>query len=297
MVIPLFDRIMDSPIEVAGVLTNPPRARGRSSQALPSPVSIWGRERGLPVFESDKLDECAELIASVDLIFVVAYGRLIKKALLTLPRIGWVNLHFSSLPEARGAAPVQRLIAEGVQRIGYTLFQLDEGMDTGPIYFRSDEIDIAEMTTGEVWSKLVDTAAKDIVSHLQEIANGLKPQKQSVYQGSLPTAPKISSAEAEINWQESAEKIVRQIRAFNPAPSSWTHFRNERLLIHRSKAVPQLSGRVLTPGEIFSGNSRVLVGTGEGELLLEEVQASGKRRMSAVEWIRGIKLQDGERCE
>ena len=134
IVIPLFEKVLHSDIEVAGVITNPPKPRGRSGKPEDSPVAKWAKNQGIPLFDSGKLEEFEPFLSAVDCVFVVAFGKLIPRKFLDLPRRGWINLHFSTLPEARGAAPVQHLIAAGREKIGYTLFKLNEGMDTGPIH-------------------------------------------------------------------------------------------------------------------------------------------------------------------
>ena len=225
MVVPLFDEVLRSDIEVCGVLTNPPKPRGRSGEPVSSPVSKWAKENGLTVFENENLEEVSQKLGEIDLVFVVAYGRIIPERFLNLPKLGWMNLHFSTLPEARGAAPVQRLIASGKNEIGFTLFKLDSGMDTGPIYFQSKPTSISGLTTGEVWAKLIAEAKGEIVAKIREIFEGLPaiPQSELDYSGKIQLAPKISASEAQIDWTESAEIICRKILAFNPAPSAWIY--------------------------------------------------------------------------
>ena len=299
MVLPLFDKIFQSNIEVCGVLTNPPKPRGRSSEPVSSPVSKWAKENSLPIFENENLDEVSQKLREIDLVFVVAYGRIIPERFLNLPKFGWMNLHFSTLPEARGAAPVQRLIASGKNEIGFTLFKLDSGMDTGPIYFQSKPTFISGLTTGEVWAKLVAEASDEVVPKIREIIAGLPPVPQSEfnYSGKLQLAPKISASEVEIDWTESAEVICRKILAFNPAPSAWSVFRGERMLIHRALIHDNKLTVDFAPGQVLSDKNSLVIACGEGALEVIDLQPSGKKDMKAQDWLRGAKVQRYERFE
>ena len=293
IVIPLFEKVLHSDIEVAGVITNPPKPRGRSGKPEDSPVAKWAKNQGIALFDSGRLEEFEPFLSAVDCVFVVAFGKLIPRKFLDLPRRGWINLHFSTLPEARGAAPVQHLIASGREKIGYTLFKLNEGMDTGPIHFRSEQFDIHSMSTGEVWDLLVQKAASDVVANLRLIHEGHTPINQEKYFGDIPVAPKITPAQALINWDESASVIVRKIRAFNPTPSAWTTFRDQRFLIHAATSVIK-NGDLIKPGQLLLEANEVVVGLRDGLLSLQEVQPFGGRKMSASAWANGSRIEIGE---
>ena len=293
IVIPLFEKVLRSDIEVAGVITNPPKPRGRSGKPEDSAVAQWAKNEGVALFDSGKIEEIEPLLSAVDCVFVVAFGKLIPKKFLDLPRRGWINLHFSTLPEARGAAPVHHLIASGRDKIGYTLFKLNEGMDTGPIHFRSEQIDINSMSTGEVWDLLVQKAASDIVPNLRLIHEGHTPFNQEEYFGDIALAPKISPEQARINWDESAPVIAQKIRAFNPTPTAWTKFREQRFLIHAATSVIK-NGDLIKPGQLLLETNQVFVGSSDGLLSLQEVQPFGGRKMSAAAWANGSRIEIGE---
>ena len=297
--LPIFEAIVRSDIEVAGVITNPPKARGRSGSLIPSPVSTWAHDRSIPVFESGTDEEFVGRLSTIDLVLVVAYGRLIPKNLLAIPKFGWVNIHFSHLPEARGAAPVQRSIEKGRSEIGYSLFRLDEGMDTGPIFHLSKPVPIANLTTGEVWHVLANQAAGEIVSLLEEIFTGKAPFVQPTYTGDLALAPKITVQEARIDWSASNTAILRKIRAFNPAPSAWTMLHKERFIIHKAEEVHEsdLPFTSDDPGEILHVRDEIYVNTGLGAIRSLEVQPFGRKAMRAVDWARGARLEPGLRFE
>lgn len=299
MVVPIFDQIFRSDIEVLGVITNPPKAKGRSSALTQTPVALWAKENHLKIFESGRCEDFTAELLDADLVLIIAYGQLIPERFLNMPRFGWINLHFSSLPEARGAAPVQRLIAAGRERIGYSLFQLEKGMDTGPIFFRSEEIPVANMTTGEVWARLVEHAAGIIVRELKRITSGATPtpQSDSPYVGDLLLAPKLTTGESRISWSKSAQQIHQEVLAFNPAPSAWTTFRGVRVLIHRAEISSEAHSRNAVPGEIHVDVKNLTVSSGVGDLIITSIQPAGKRSMSGEEWLRGISLKKGERFE
>lgn len=300
LVLPIFEAVSRSEIEVTGVLTNKPRPRGRSGTPIPTPVSLWAQENSYPVHHIEEFVNNPSLLESIDLVLVVAFGQLIPKSILGIPRCGWANVHFSHLPEARGAAPVQRLIAAGRSEIGYSLFRLDEGMDTGPVYHRSELFHIAGLTTGQAWRILTDEAATSIVELLHEIGEGKVPIAQPEYLGEIPLAPKVTSQEAQIDWLEASEEIERKIRAFNPAPSAWTTFRGERFIIHLAEVASdqelEVDGDVKV-GKISRTVDGVLVRSGTGFIRCIEVQPSGKRVMNATDWARGIANEDELRFE
>ena len=294
--LPIFESVFQSDIKVLAVITNPPRSQGRSGAPVASPVSKWASERGLKVFEDGDLYALDLPLSDADLVLVVAFGRLIPSDLLSRPKNGWVNIHFSHLPEARGAAPVQRMIAAGATSIGYTLFRLEAGMDSGPVYHRSKELNIAGRTTGEVWNLLAEQAADEIVDLLHKIAKGMIPIPQEPYEGEIASAPKISSDEARISWQEQKLDVVSKILAFNPAPSAWTTFRGERFIIHRAELANERAETEIF-GLIVIERSDVYVSAGNGWVRLLEVQPAGKKRMTSAEWARGVSLNAHERFE
>lgn len=299
MVLPIFDVLVSEEFEICAVITNPPKARGRSSAFTPSPVASWAQEKGLPVCDSGKIEDYEDALRDCDIALVVAYGQLIPERFLNLPTYGWVNVHFSTLPEARGAAPVQRLIAAGVKEIGFTLFKLEKGMDTGPIYYHSQPVPIAGLTTGKVWALLIDQARKVIREELLKIAAGSTPRPQSEFpnQGKVQIAPKISTSEARLDWHKSSSEILQKVLAFNPAPTAWSVFRNERVLIHEAEIYSGASGAPETPGLISCINNSVIVGTGSGTLRITTLQPAGKRVMSGEDWARGITLHEGEKFD
>lgn len=294
---PIFEAVASSALEVRGVITNPPRAQGRSGAPVPSSVSQWAQARSMKVFDGGDNEEILSAIDDADIVLVVAYGRLIPQSLLNIPKFGWVNIHFSHLPEARGAAPVQRLIQSGAHSIGFTLFQLESGMDTGPIFYKSPAIPISGLTTGDVWEQLAEQASRSIVGLLERIDAGLKPIPQERYSGSLPLAPKITTEEARITWGKTASEVINHVLGLNPTPSAWTIFRGERFIIHRAQKSALSTIGEIQFGTIHQGKDSVHVCCGDAAVELLEVQPAGKKKMVASDWARGAQLVPGEKFD
>jgi methionyl-tRNA formyltransferase len=223
---------------------------------------------------------------------IVAYGGLIPKAALEVPKHGWVNLHFSLLPAWRGAAPVQHAVLAGDDVTGACTFRLEEGLDTGPVYGRLTETVHPTDTSGDLLGRLAESGARLLVATLDGIEDGtLRAEPQSADGVSL--APKLTVDDARIDWSAPAMRVDRLVRACTPAPGAWTTFRAERLKVRPVRLDPDHSG--LGAGEIDAARDGVRVGTGSHPVLLGEVQPQGKRAMPAPDWARGVRIEPGER--
>jgi methionyl-tRNA formyltransferase len=265
----------------------------------PSPVAELAQERGVPVLRPrtpNNADFVSELAAlEPDCCPVVAYGSLLKPAVLAVPRVGWVNLHFSVLPAWRGAAPVQASIRHGDEVGGATTFLLDEGMDTGPVYGVVTETIGPRDTSGELLERLSHSGARLLVATLDGIEDGtLGPVPQPGEGASL--APKVTVADAEVDWSGPAMEVDRLVRSVTPEPGAWSTLGEARIGLGPVEPVDpsSLSGS-LAPGELRVEKRRVLVGAGTGAVQLGEVRAPGKRPMPAPDWARGARLQPGAR--
>jgi methionyl-tRNA formyltransferase len=240
--------------------------------------------------EPEFLERLAGL--GVDLVAVVAYGALIPQAALDIPPRGWVNLHFSLLPAWRGAAPVQHAIMAGDDVTGASTFQIEAGLDTGPVYGTVTEAIGPRDTAGELLGRLAVTGARLLVATVDGIAAGeLEPRPQPAEGVSL--APRIQVDDARIDWRLPAHVVDRRIRGVTPAPGAWTTWRGERLRV--GPVTPAGDGPALEPGEMLVGRSGVHVGTGSGPVRLGEVQPAGKRMLAALDWARGARPEPGER--
>jgi methionyl-tRNA formyltransferase len=277
-VTPLFG-LVEAGHEVAIVVSQPDRRRGRGGSLVPSPVKQAAFELGIPVTE--RVDDV--LRYDVELGVVVAFGRLIRSQVLE--RVPMVNVHFSLLPRWRGAAPVERAILAGDELTGVCLMALDEGLDTGPLY-DCREVPIGpEQTADELRRELARVGTELLVHHL---AAGLpEPRPQS---GEVTHARKLEPAEHHLDWTQPAVHLHRVVRL----GQAWTTFRGRRLRVLRTTVGGgEIAGRALEPGEIDP--QTLAVGTGEGVLVLVEVQPEGRGRVPARSWRNGARARSGER--
>jgi methionyl-tRNA formyltransferase len=281
--------LADDGHEVVAVLTRPDAPQGRSSRPVPSPVAQLAAEHGIEVLrparasDPDLATRLAEL--DPDCCPVVAYGGLIPRSLLALPRHGWVNVHFSLLPRWRGAAPVQHAILAGDEVTGVTVFELVEALDEGPVLASAEYVLGASETAGEALEALQALGAEELVRALDALAAGTVAAVPQPDDG-VTLAPKLTVQGARIDWTRPAEEISRQVRANNPSPVAWTELDGERLRVLR--AMPA-AGDDLAPAELRAGKRSVLVGTGSVPLELLQVQPAGKRPTAAADWGRGLR--------
>ena len=293
--VPSLRAVLDSAHDVVGVITRPDAPAGRGRAVRRSPVGLLADEVGVPVLtpqrprDPDFLARLAEL--SPDVCPVVAYGALVPRVALDVPRLGWINLHFSLLPAWRGAAPVQHAVIHGDEVTGATTFLLEEGMDTGPILGTMTEAVRPRDTSGDLLERLSTAGAGLLVATLDALAQGdLTPTPQPAEGVSL--APKISVDDARIRWHEPAFAVDRRVRGVTPAPGAWTTFRDQRLKV---TAVSLIEGDVAdTPGAIRAGKAGVDVQTGAGAVRLTAVQPQGRKAMPAADWARGSRIGEDE---
>ncbi|HEY2670018.1 MAG TPA: methionyl-tRNA formyltransferase [Rugosimonospora sp.] len=296
--VPALDAIAASGHELVAVLTRPDAPAGRGRRLVRSPVGAWADARGVEVLTPQRPRE-PEFLARLeqiapDCVPVVAYGALVPPAALSIPRYGWVNLHFSLLPAWRGAAPVQHAVLHGDEVTGASVFQLEAGLDTGPVFGTLTEDIRPTDTSGDLLERLSGAGAGLLVEVLDGIeAGALSPVAQPADGVSL--APKLTVEDAEVRWTDPSFAVDRRVRASTPAPGAWSTFRGERIKLGPVTPVtPVPEGDTLAPGQIGAQRSRVLVGTGTGPVALGEVRAAGKRAMPAVDWARGVRPEPGE---
>jgi len=284
--------LADDGHEVVAVITRPDAPQGRSSRPVPSPVAQLADEHGIEVLRPARASDpaLAARLAEIDpdCCPVVAYGGLIPRSLLDLPRHGWVNVHFSLLPRWRGAAPVQHAILAGDEVTGVTVFELVEALDAGPVLASAPYELGASETAGEALEALEALGAEELVRTLDGLAAGSVTAVPQPVDG-VTLAPKLTVQGARIDWSRPAVEICRQVRANNPSPVAWTELDGERFRVLH--AVPA-EGENLAPAELRAGKRSVLVGTGTGPLELLQVQPAGKRPTAAADWGRGLR---GER--
>jgi methionyl-tRNA formyltransferase len=279
---------------LVGVVTQPDRPAGRGRRMVASPVKEFALAEGIPLFQPERLRrmEAVERIRAwaPDLIVVAAYGQILRPSVLEIPRLGVLNVHASLLPRWRGAAPVQAALLAGDTVTGVTIMKLDEGMDTGPIVAKREVPILPGETGGELEARLAEIGAQLLLEVLPDYVAGLvQPQSQS--QEGMTLAPRIPAEAAAIDWTCSAATLERHVRAFAPAPGAFTTLHGMRLKVLRGEAVAYDGHRVdaASPGTVFLWNKFPAVVTGEGALVLLQVQMAGKRPMNGDAFVRGRK--------
>lgn len=289
--VPTLEALASSAHAVDLVVTREPRPAGRGGELRPTAVAEAARRLDLPLLEVTTVKEgegrAALERAEPDVLVVVAYGEILPPDVLTLPRVAPINVHFSLLPELRGADPVRRAILEGLATTGVTTMRMDEGMDTGPILLQAREPISDDDDAGSLGGRLAALGARLLVETLDRLED-LEERPQD--EAGATIARKVPREEEWIDWSEPAEAIVRRVRALSPEPGAGTRLRGKVLKVYRARATDGEGepGAVVSPDEL-------VVAAGEGAVALEEVLPEGKRRMTGRELARGHRPEPGER--
>ncbi|MGJ0388192.1 methionyl-tRNA formyltransferase [Microbacterium sp. CGR1] len=272
--------------DIAAVVTRPDAPLGRKRVLTPSPVAQVAAELGLPVIKAARLDaEATDAIAAlaVDLGVIVAYGGLVREPLLSTPAQGWINLHFSLLPEWRGAAPVQRALIAGDDQLGASVFQLVPALDAGDV-FATRVVDVASEATADAALETLAIDGADLTSEVvAAIADGTA--RAVPQQGEPSLAPKLTLDDGQLDWNEPLAKVFARFRGVTPEPGAHTTVDGLRLKV--LEAAPAGDGPDLEPGEIAATKTALLIGTASAPLSVTRVQPAGKGAMNAVDWWRG----------
>lgn len=287
--IPTLDYLLLSNHELISVITQPDRPSGRGQKSRESEVSQWAAQNNVTCHKPQGEQETLAALIDADLLLTIGYGVILPTSVISLPTHGSINLHFSLLPRWRGAAPVQRAIEAGDSVSGVTVFALDEGMDTGPIYLEKRFALDADITSDELLNELADLGVEAVSQTLTLIEQGVRPHAQS--SEGATRAMKISKGDAQIDWNQSAEVISQKIRAFTSNPGAWTNFRESALKVF----TPTISDFPLPPGELLLKEKKLYIGTSTFAIEIGEVQPSGKALMPASSWVNGVRLDSGER--
>ncbi|MEU9999949.1 methionyl-tRNA formyltransferase [Streptomyces sp. NPDC050848] len=295
--VPALDALLASGRhEVAAVVTRPDAPAGRGRRLVASPVAERAEEAGIEILKPARPRDEAFLARlreiAPDCCPVVAYGALLPKVALDIPTHGWVNLHFSLLPAWRGAAPVQHAVMAGDEVTGASTFQIEEGLDSGPVYGVITEDVRPTDTSGDLLTRLAFAGSGLLAATMDGIEDGtLKAVPQPA--DGVTLAPKIQVEDAHVDWKAPALRVDRVVRGCTPAPGAWTVFRGERLKLIQTALLPDRTD--LTPGELAAGKNNVHVGTGSHAVELLWVQPQGKKPMKAADWARGVRIAPGER--
>jgi len=299
--VPTFIHLLAQPdIEIAAVVTQPDRPRGRGGQISASAVKDAAVAANVPVHQPEKIrsPEARDLLAKLapDCIVIIAYGQIIPASLLTIPKLGWINLHASLLPKYRGAAPINWAIANGETQTGLTTMRIDAGMDTGNILLQ-EELDIApEETAPELAASMAEAGAPLMLDTLRRIAAGnlaSRPQNNA----EATYAPLLKKEDGRINWNRPAQEIYNRMRGFAPWPSAYSSFRGQTCHLW-AEPFSLRTLAVSPPGTIVREDTQILIACGRATLLrLLSVKLEGRKQISAVEFANGARLTQRERFD
>lgn len=295
--VPPLTALVEAGHEVAAVVTQPDKPKGRGKAVLMTPVKEKALSYGIPVYQPARIKKDEEFLKTLreinpDAIVVAAFGQILPKEILELPKYGCVNIHASLLPKYRGAAPIQWAVIDGEKESGITTMMMDVGLDTGDMLDRT-VIPLAEDETGgSLFEKLSRAGGPLILKTLEALENGTavrtkQPEEGATYAGML------DKSLGNIDWTQSAAKIERLIRGLNPWPSAYTGYKGKTMKLWAADVLKGTFEGV--PGEIIKvEKERFLVRTGDGALAVKELQLEGKKRMDAASFLRGFSLEEGE---
>lgn len=294
--LPALEAIAASRHDLVGVVTRPDAPAGRGRRLVASPVAQRAEELGVPVLKPahprDPDFRTALAALEPDCCPVVAYGALLPESVLDIPRHGWVNLHFSVLPNWRGAAPVQHAIWAGDEVTGATTFRIVKELDAGPTYGLMTQTIRPDDTAGTLLAKLAEGGAGLLVATLDGIEDGSVDARPQPEDG-VSYAPKVLVEDARVDWEDPALGVDRRIRACTPAPGAWSTFAGERIKLGPVTLLDSWADRdPLAPGVLAVTKSAVFVGTGTLPVQLGEVKPFGKKQMAAADWARGVQFPE-----
>ena len=292
-----LELLLQGPDRIVGVVTQPDRPKGRGQKTAPSPVRKIAESHAVPVVAPEKI-RAPEFLDTLrnwrpEIIVVVAYGRILPKAILELAPRGCLNVHYSLLPKYRGAAPAAWTIINGESKAGVTTMRLVEKMDAGPVYLQEALAVASGETTGSLQARLTPIGARLLMETLRQLKEGaLQVREQD--ENAMTSAPMLKKEDGLIDWNQSALAIETRVRGLDPWPGAYTHIGNKLLKVHRAKVLPA-DGKG-DPGEVVRADvGGFWVATGAGIIGLEEVQLENKRRLPGAEFIKGARIRTGDR--
>ena len=296
--VPTLRHLIAQPgFHIESVITQPDRPRGRNQEILVSPVKAAAIEAGIPVYQPEKIkSEDAQVFlkrVTPDIVVIIAYGQIISRPLIEIPRLGWINLHGSLLPKYRGAAPIQWAIAHGERHTGLTTIEVDAGLDTGPILLQHEVGIGPDETAPELAARLAEAGAPLVVNTLERLARGeIEPAPQDNSQATL--APLLKKEDGRIDWSLPARDIYNRIRGFEPWPGTFTSFRGRSCRVWGRPV--EVEQPIAEPGTVWWRGAEFQAACGENTALgLDFVQLEGHKRVTAREFANGARLGPGER--
>ena len=277
--------------QLLGLLTNPDKATGRGMHVVANELANWTESLGINIQKPENNDELKKIIENIkpEIVITIAYGRIIPLELLEIPKYGWINVHFSLLPRWRGAAPVQWAILNGDKQTGITVFKLDKGMDTGPVYLeQATPINNDENSDG-LLKRLSKIGSDLAIKSLELISKGVTPKPQASI--GITLAPKISKNDGKIDWTQSSDQVVNRFRALSSNPGVWSLLGESRIKIDALVASSQVDQ--IKPADIVINGERLFVGVLDGVIEILILTPAGRSKMSAAEFIRGLPSREG----
>ncbi len=280
--------------EIVLCVTQPDRVKGRGKGVSMTPVKEYALEIGVEVFQPEKIRSEEAVLKlkeyNADIAVVAAFGQILSKEILDMPRYGSINVHASLLPYYRGAAPIQRCIINGDEKTGVTIMQMDEGLDTGDMIMKKEVVIDKDETGGSLFDKLMATGAELCIEAIRAIENGTATRTPQP-EGDFGYAKMLKKSEGLIDFSKGAVETERLVRALNPWPSAYTYLNGKMLKIWKAEV---LEAKTAEPGEVSGVDSESFtVSCGEGSLRLLEIQIEGKRRMSVHDFLLGQKVETG----
>ena len=288
--------------EVTGVVTQPDKPKGRGKTMLPTPVKEEALKHGFPVYQPVKVRD-PEFLQELknldpDIIVVAAFGQIIPKSILELPKYGCINIHASLLPKYRGAAPIQQAVIDGEKESGVTIMRMGTGLDTGDMISKIVVPLAADETGGSLFDKLAEAGAKLLIETLPHIFDGTAVYEKQPEESPTPYAGMITKQMGLINFGKSAVELERLVRGLNPWPSAFTFWNGKTLNVWESSVVKseELDAQSAEPGTVVKTDKKgIYVACGEDVLVLSQVQLEGKKRMDADAFLRGCHIEAGSR--
>ena len=297
--------IYESGYEITGVVTNPDRPKGRGMKMIFSPVKEYAIEQNLNIYQPEKIRNNEEFIKIIknlnpDLICVVAYGKILPKEILEIPKLGCINLHGSLLPKYRGAAPIQWAVLNGDKKTGVTTIYMNEGMDTGDIILK-EEVEIGENeTTGELWDRLSKIGAKLLVETIKQIENKTAPREKQGDDFSI--APMLNKDMAKINWEkQTANEIKNLVRGLNPIMGAYTFLNGKKIKLWNVKVekIDEKQQKNFPNGTVILSDSKIglKIKANGGIITVIEIQGENAKRMNVTDYLRGNSILEGAKFD